>query len=70
MVTEDAGRVVPYGSNHWELEQPHFPPLVEAAAGILAENERFRQGARARACAAFGLGRMVDRYLDALIGKL
>jgi glycosyltransferase involved in cell wall biosynthesis len=70
IVTGDAGRVVPYGGNHWKLEPPQLPPLVEAAAGILEDNERFRQGARARACSAFGLDTMVDQYLEALTGTL
>jgi glycosyltransferase involved in cell wall biosynthesis len=70
IVTGDAGRVVPYGGNHWKLELPQIPPLVDAAADILEENERFRQGARSRACSAFGLETMVDRYLEALTGKL
>lgn len=68
IVQGEAGRVVPYGGNHWNLEPPRLPPLVEAAAAILADNARFRRGARARAEAAFGLERMLAGYLDALLG--
>ena len=66
IVQDDAGRVVPYGGDHWNLEPPQLPPLVEAAAAILAENQRFRLAARARAEAGFGLDPMVAGYLAAL----
>jgi glycosyltransferase involved in cell wall biosynthesis len=68
MVWGDAGRVVPYGSNHWKLEPPCLPPLAQAAAEILAANERFRQAARAHAEVMFGLDAMVEGYLAALTG--
>lgn len=66
LVTGDAGRVVPYGSNHWNLEKPDIPALAAAAAEILRDQPRFRAGARARAEAAFGLDEMVEQYLAAL----
>jgi hypothetical protein len=34
---------------------------------LLADPERFRPAARARAEAAFGLDRMVDRYVEVLL---
>ena len=68
IVTDDAGRVVPYGSNYWNLEPPILPPLAQAAAEILADNMNFRQAARRRAESAFGLDQMVDGYLQALLG--
>jgi glycosyltransferase involved in cell wall biosynthesis len=67
LVTGDAGRVAPYGSNHWELEPPDLAPLAQAAAEILADNERFRAAARERAEAAFSLDQMVEGYLEALL---
>jgi glycosyltransferase involved in cell wall biosynthesis len=68
LVTGDAGRVVPWGSNYWKLEPPDLDGLAESAAGILASLERFQSGARARAVEAFGLESMVDQYLEALLG--
>ncbi len=63
-----AGQVAPYGSNYWKLEAPAVAPLAVAAAQIFADNPRYRQAARARAEAAFGLDQMVEGYLNALLG--
>jgi glycosyltransferase involved in cell wall biosynthesis len=68
LVTGDSGRVVPYGGDPWKLEQPDIPALANAAAQILLEQAHFRTGARARAEAAFGLDRMVEAYVDVLLG--
>jgi len=67
LVSDGAGSVVPYGSNHWNLEPPDIPALARAAAEILADLPRRRQAARRRAEAAFGLDRMVDQYLEFLL---
>lgn len=68
LVTGEAGRLAPYGSDPWHLEEPHMPGLVEAAVRVLSDQERFRRGARMRAEEAFGLDAMVDGYLEALLG--
>lgn len=68
LVTGDAGRVVPYGRNHWELEPPILDPLVQAAHQVLENNPRCRQAARQRALETFGLDKMVESYLNALLG--
>lgn len=68
LVEGDAGVVVPWGSNFWKLEPPDIPVLADAAQRILLQQEYFRPHARARAEAAFGLDRMVERYLEALLG--
>jgi glycosyltransferase involved in cell wall biosynthesis len=67
LVTGQAGRVVPYGGDPWQLEPPDLPALVSAASEILADQPHFRQAARARAEAAFGLDPMVDAYLEVLL---
>jgi glycosyltransferase involved in cell wall biosynthesis len=69
LVTGDAGRLVPYGGNPWQIDPPDLPSLAAAAAQILQDMPRFRDAARARAVEAFSLERMVDKYLDALLGK-
>ena len=68
LVTGDSGRLVPYGGDPWKLDPPDLPTLAEAAAEILQNNERFRRSARQRAEEAFGLDKMVERYLDVLLG--
>jgi glycosyltransferase involved in cell wall biosynthesis len=69
LVTGDAGRLVPYGGNPWQIDPPDLPGLAAAAAQILQDMPRFRDAARARAVEAFSLERMVDKYMDALLGK-
>ncbi len=66
-MTGDAGRLVPYGGDPWRLDPPDLPALAEAAAEILADQPRFRRGARARAEAAFGLETMAEKYLAFLL---
>ena len=68
LVTGDAGRVVPYGGDPWELEPPDVAGLARGAAEVLADQPRFRQAARRRAEEAFGLDRMVEGYLGCLLG--
>jgi len=66
LVQADAGRLVPYGGDPWKLESPDIEGLAQAAVEVLAEQDRYRRGARARAVQAFGQERMVQGYLDAL----
>jgi len=68
LVTGDAGRLVSYGGDPWKLDPPDLPALTGAAAEILQNNAHFRAAARQRAKEAFGLDKMVDRYLDVLLG--
>lgn len=66
LVQGDAGVVVPYGGDPWKLDPPNLNGLVQGAAEILRNQGRFRQGARRRAEAMFGLDRMVTGYLEIL----
>jgi glycosyltransferase involved in cell wall biosynthesis len=63
----DSGLVTPYGGDPWKLEPPDVPALAQAALAVLADQPRFRSAARLRAEAAFGLDRMVEKYLDVLL---
>lgn len=67
LVSEDAGRVVPYGGDPWKLEKPDFSNLATSAVEIMADWEHFRRGARLRAEQAFDLQRMLDAYLTVLL---
>lgn len=66
LVRDGAGEVVPYGANHWQLEDPLISPLAAACTRILQDNLAYRARARARAEAAFSLESMVAGYLSAL----
>ena len=68
LVTGDAGRVVPYGGDPWQLDPPDIASLARAAEEVLADQPRFRHGARQRAEQAFGLDTMVEGYLACLLG--
>ncbi len=63
LVPQTAGRVVPYGGDHWKLEPADVSSLARAAKDLLADLPRYRTGARRQAEAAFGLDRMVEAYL-------
>ncbi len=67
LVQNGAGRIVPYGSDPWELETPDIPSLVSSAMDILQHQADFRVAARAHAEASFDLDQMVDSYLQALV---
>ncbi len=66
IITGNAGQVVPYGSNYWNLEPPDIQSLVKAGIEILSRQDQYRSSARKKAEEAFGLPRMVDQYLAAL----
>ena len=66
LVGAEAGRLVPYGSDAWKLDPPDVDALVEATQKVLADQPRYRIGARARAERGHGVERMVDGYLAAL----
>lgn len=68
LVIGDSGRVVAYGGNPWKLDKPDIPALANAAFDILQNQNRYRQAARQHAEEAFGLDKMVDRYLNVLVG--
>ncbi len=69
LVPDEAGRVVPYGADHWKLEPPDTPSLAAATLEVLADQNAFRRGARAHAEAYFDIERMGERYLEVLVGE-
>lgn len=66
IVDDAAGRIVPFGSDAWDLGRPDFVGLAHAANEVLQQLEAFRKGARNRAVDKFGLDRMIDGYLRLL----
>ncbi|MCJ7823289.1 MAG: glycosyltransferase family 4 protein [Anaerolineales bacterium] len=65
LVGAEAGVIVPYGGEPWQLDPPDFSSLAQAAVGVLEDQRRFRAGARSYAEANLGLDKMVDGYLEA-----
>ncbi len=68
MVPEYAGIVVPYGSNHWRLQKPDIPALALAAQKVYENNKAFRMGACRAAEEKFDVEKMLDNYLDVMLG--
>jgi len=68
LVTSDSGKIVPYGADSWRLEAPDIKALAFGAVELLENQKKYRSGARERAVNFFGLDRMLDAYLDILIG--
>jgi glycosyltransferase involved in cell wall biosynthesis len=68
LITPQAGCLVEYGGDPWNLESPDIPALANAATKVLEELPGYQAGARARAESVFGLDQMVERYLDVLLG--
>ena len=67
LVEGDSGRVVPYGSNYWNLERPDIAGLAGAVKEVLAGGTAFHQAARRRAEAAFNIDQMVEQYIQVLL---
>ncbi len=68
LVEGDSGRVVPYGSNYWNLEPPDINGLAGAVKEVLAGRPVFQLAARRRAEEAFGIDQMVEQYIQVLLG--
>jgi glycosyltransferase involved in cell wall biosynthesis len=67
LVTGNAGQIVPYGSDPWQLGPPDLEALAKAANQVLQAQSIYRHAARARAEAGLGLEAMVNAYLDVLL---
>lgn len=68
LVSGHGGEVVPYGGDHWKLEPPDIQELADSVSLIFQSQNQYRTAARERAESAFGLDKMVNGYIDAIIG--
>jgi glycosyltransferase involved in cell wall biosynthesis len=68
LLVDKGGIVVPYGGNPWELDPPDIQSLTEGALEVLNNIERYRVSAREQANNNFDVEKMVDRYVDILLG--
>jgi glycosyltransferase involved in cell wall biosynthesis len=64
IVTDQCGKIVPYGGNPWRLDPPDIEGLARGVNMIINDQATYRKAARMRAESAFGLDRMVEGYLD------
>jgi glycosyltransferase involved in cell wall biosynthesis len=64
IISNDAGRIAPYGGDVWKLDPPDIEGLAIAAGEVLERLPTFRVGARRRAVEAFDVEDMVDRYVS------
>lgn len=63
-VVDEAGIIVPYGSDPWKLEKPLCGPLIDAAEKVISNNSAFRKAARNRAETVFPIGKCAEAYID------
>ncbi len=68
LVEGNAGRVVPYGANYWNLEAPDFNTICTAGMEVYEKQEKFRPSARRSAESRFDMHKMAQRYVDILFG--
>jgi glycosyltransferase involved in cell wall biosynthesis len=68
LVTPGTGCLVEYGGDPWKLDPPDISALADAAMHMLDKLPRYRAAARNRAETMFGLDKMVEGYLDVLLG--
>lgn len=66
LVPPQAGAVVPYGSNPWNLDCPDFDALVVAAKRMLDGWDRNAREARRVAEERYGLANMTHQYLSVI----
>jgi len=66
LLSIDAGRIVPYNGDPWELDPPDIERLAQATNKVIKNRASFSVDARKRAEEAFGLDPMLEGYLDAL----
>ncbi len=67
ILQNDAGKIADYGADYWKLEPANISNLSSAALKLLQRLPFYRQQARARALAAFGLDEMIEKYKEILL---
>ncbi len=67
LVEKNAGRVVSYGADYWNLEAPDFNMICQAGLEVLNDQIKFRSAARIHAETNFDMHSMAQKYLDVLI---
>ena len=63
LVSPEAGYIVPYGANPWQLEPPDISGLYQAVESVANRLDEYRWGARALAERRFNLDTMISSYM-------
>ena len=66
LVNQKCGKIVPYGSNPWDLEYPDVRSLKDAVIDIFSDYNNYSIGAYARAKKNYGLQDMFSKYASIL----
>lgn len=66
LVSEEAGIIVPYGSDPWELAYPDVKKLADAILTILDNYESFSRGARKLAESKYDINLMTEEYIKVI----
>lgn len=69
LITEQVGRLAPYGGDVWRLDLPDADGLANAACEILTARVDMCTSAREHAVAHFDIQNAAARYLEVLLGK-
>jgi len=68
LVANGAGVIAPWGGDPWQLDPPDIQALAERSIEPLTRQDMYRTAARRQAEKCFGLDRMVECYLQELLG--
>jgi glycosyltransferase involved in cell wall biosynthesis len=63
LVGTEAGCIVPYGSDPWELQMPDTAALIAAIRQVKQNYEQYARAARASAVQRFGMPNVFEEYL-------
>ena len=66
LVGDDAGILVPYGGDPWELGVPNVPGMVSGVSELAQRLEHASLAARERAIEKFSVDRMLKEYTNTL----
>lgn len=69
LITPDCGRIADYGGDVWNLDPPDVYALADAAREVILERGKLSAGARRQAEQKFDIRKVVDSYLDVLLGE-
>lgn len=70
LVPQEAGEIVPYGSDPWELGFPNAENLFNAALKVRGNWENYSQAARKHAEDNFDIEKIVNKYVEIIESEL